>query len=80
VIPHEVYDALVPIGALVTTVTGLYFRDMIRRGTESITEEVQKVGRVLDIHLAEDHLIHGNIEGRVSRLEQDSRDERMAKY
>ena len=79
-LPHEVYDAAVPIGAVVTAIAGLYLRDAVRKGTAAITAEVQKVGRVLDIHLAEDHLIHGNIETRVTRLEEDARDDRVAKH
>lgn len=69
-IPHEIYDAAVPVGAIITTVAGLYLRDAVRKGTAAITVEVQKIGRTLDIHLAEDHLIHGSIEDRLKKLER----------
>ena len=67
--PHEFYDAAFPIGTAIVSVIGLMIRSAILQSTKELGEKIGKIGTNLDVHIAEDAIIHPALERRLAKIE-----------
>jgi hypothetical protein len=69
IFPHELYDAAVPVGSFIIGGIGLMIRAAILKSKEELKEQINSIGGKIDIHVAEDRIIHEGFGKRVDKLE-----------
>jgi hypothetical protein len=69
ILPHELYDAAIPVGSLIIGGIGLMIRSAIVSAKEELKVQINTIGGKIDVHVAEDRIIHDGMNKRVDKVE-----------
>ena len=69
-IPHWIIDIAFPVGTAACAIIGLMIKSAIQASAAATVKEIGLVGGKIDIHIAEDRILHDGMERRLTNLER----------